>query len=232
MSFSIGSVFRAGWESWKLQPWLATGFYLTYLLIMVLPGLFSLGVSSDHVFEGLLFGVLKFLIATFALMGWVFVNIKMVESFPVKWADFFSPVGSFPRFLGGSLLYGALMIVGAFLIFIPIAWAATFEQNPSVASPHHWIASGLLLVGTFLAFYWALIFCFWPYFVLDKQSPVISAFQESRSATHGHRLKLAGLFLLSMGLNLLGALCFLLGLLFTVPLTALIWAHAYKQLRR
>jgi hypothetical protein len=71
---------------------------------------------------------------------------------------------------------------------------------------------------------------FYPYLVYEKKMRPLEALRESRRITKGSRNKLFVFWLATLGINILGALVVGVGLLFTVPLTLLAYAHAYKQL--
>jgi uncharacterized membrane protein len=54
--------------------------------------------------------------------------------------------------------------------------------------------------------------------------------KESHRITRGHKWNLLGLLLMFFLVNLLGVLAFVVGLLVTVPVTVLAFAHAYRVL--
>jgi hypothetical protein len=230
MSFSVMQSWRLGWESWKQHLGLATGVYLTYLILLAIPSLFALIVPHYPFGAGLLVSIIKFLISVFAFMGWVTVNLKMTGTLSVKWADFFSSSDAFPRFIGGSLLYTFAVFIGIMVMLLPLVWVSSRIDHPDIASPHHWGAGLFFLIGVLILFYLLITFSFWPFFILDKDLSVLGAFEESKKATKGCKIRLFWLFFLCMLLDLLGVLCFVVGLLITVPLTALVWTQTYKQL--
>ena len=75
-----------------------------------------------------------------------------------------------------------------------------------------------------------LMFMFTPYIVIDKGLGPIEAMRESKHITDGHKWQLLGFVGLTVLVNILGFLCFLVGLLVTIPLTALAVVHAYRTL--
>jgi uncharacterized membrane protein len=76
----------------------------------------------------------------------------------------------------------------------------------------------------------ALMLVFAPYLVVDKQRGPIEAMRESMRLTSGHKWMLLRLMVLIILLNILGAICFLVGLLVTIPVTSLAIVHAYRLL--
>jgi hypothetical protein len=63
--------------------------------------------------------------------------------------------------------------------------------------------------------------------VLDRNYPATEALGASWVLSRGHFWKLLGLNLLTWSVNLLGALCFGVGLLLTLPFTVLVWNAGY-----
>lgn len=68
------------------------------------------------------------------------------------------------------------------------------------------------------------------YLVVDKGLGPINAFKQSLVLTKGNRWKLFLLSLALLGLNILGLLALLVGLLVSVPITFLALMHAYRTL--
>lgn len=85
----------------------------------------------------------------------------------------------------------------------------------------------LLIVPGF--YVWARYGLF-PFFILDKGIGPIEALKETAKATEGMRWEIFCLLLACAGLNLLGFLCFGVGLLFTVPITLFALTRAYRQI--
>lgn len=76
----------------------------------------------------------------------------------------------------------------------------------------------------------ALQFGFFGYLVIDKNLGVMDSLKMSSKITNGAKWKLFGLFLLSLLINIAGAICLIIGLFVTVPTTMLAWAYAYRKL--
>lgn len=77
---------------------------------------------------------------------------------------------------------------------------------------------------------WALRYSLVPYLVMDRGLDVGEALKESGRITYGHKAKLLGLFFVIGLVNILGAILLLVGLLVTIPLSALAVVHAYRTL--
>lgn len=91
------------------------------------------------------------------------------------------------------------------------------------------VLAGLILLivpGIILA----LALSFATYLVIDKGLGPISAFKESMAITKGNRWNLFVLGLAICGLNILGLLALVVGLIVTIPVSMLASVHAYRLL--
>lgn len=75
----------------------------------------------------------------------------------------------------------------------------------------------------------AVIFAFWPYPIAEGAGP-INALSYSRMITKGHRWKIFLLFLALLLVNIVGVIALGVGLLVSIPVSALAMAHAYRVL--
>lgn len=102
-----------------------------------------------------------------------------------------------------------------------------------------WIVAGflfgvMLVMGLILLIVpglmvWAT-FGFYPFFILDKGSGPIEALKQSAEATKGIRWPVFLLFLACAGLDLLGLLCFGVGLLIAGPVTLIAMTVVYRKI--
>lgn len=67
-------------------------------------------------------------------------------------------------------------------------------------------------------------------FIVDQESGASESISQSWAITKGHFWFIALLFLVMLGLNILGAMALFVGLLFTVPFSSLILIIAYRHL--
>lgn len=83
----------------------------------------------------------------------------------------------------------------------------------------------LLIVPGIIA---AIALSFVGFLVIDKGLRPVAALKESARLTKGYRWHLFRLAILSVLVNILGALLLLVGLFVTVPVSVLAWVHAYR----
>lgn len=97
------------------------------------------------------------------------------------------------------------------------------------------ILYGLIcFLGTILfiipGIYFGIRFWFYDYFIVDKRAGVIESLKRSWRITKGNVWNLFLFILILTGINLLGALCLLVGLFVTVPTTMVAIALVYRKL--
>jgi uncharacterized membrane protein len=79
--------------------------------------------------------------------------------------------------------------------------------------------------------YIAVRFKFFPYVLLENENmEMLDIAKHSYELTEGIFVKLLTFFAIAVGLNILGLLCFGIGLLVTLPVTIFATAHLYKKL--
>ncbi len=73
---------------------------------------------------------------------------------------------------------------------------------------------------------------FWPcyYLVVDNKAPVMESFSVAARITEGNKLTTFLIWLLAIGIALLGFLAVFIGLLFAIPLMTVLWATAYLMM--
>lgn len=71
---------------------------------------------------------------------------------------------------------------------------------------------------------------FFPFFIIDKDLGPIDALKSAAQLTKGIRWHTFLLFLACIGLNILGVICFGIGILITVPVTLLALTLVYRKL--
>jgi uncharacterized membrane protein len=76
----------------------------------------------------------------------------------------------------------------------------------------------------------ALMFLFTTFIVIDYELGPIEAMTESNRITRGHKWQLLGFGIVLTLINLLGVLALVVGLLVSIPVSTLAFAHAYRVL--
>lgn len=197
---SVSECIRFGWETFKKRPW--------FLIV--------------------------------ALVGMSLATM-ILSSIP----DAIDPEGASAVFFGLSVLF-ALGSVAVEIMILRLTLKShdsieTATYSDSLPARPFWkYIGGQIVVG--VAVLIGLIFLIVPgiiaalaffmtqYLVVEKRMWPIEAMKESARITKGNRWKLFLLMLACLGINIVGVLALVVGLLVTVPVSMLALAHAYRVL--
>lgn len=109
-----------------------------------------------------------------------------------------------------------------------------------LARAHIWLASTLIatvavVMGLILLIVPGVIMLLrlWlvGFVLVDEKTGPIDAIQRSWDITRGHTMDLLVLFIALVGLNILGCVCLVVGLLITLPISGLALAYVYRELK-
>ncbi|MES0403793.1 MAG: DUF975 family protein [Hyphomicrobium sp.] len=204
--FSIGDCIRFGWETFKKRPGILIGAFVLTMLIPSIPGILF---PSPEVMPGAPPPPptsAELIAALASLVLGIFTAMGMT-TLALRAHDDIANVTI------GDLWnpqpfwrYLGAQFLAAIIIFVGLL---------------------LLIVPGFIA---ALGLLFVPYVVIDRGAGPINALKESWRITNGNKWQLFLFGLVLSGLNLVGVLLLVVGLLVTVPVTWIAVTHAYRTL--
>jgi uncharacterized membrane protein len=142
-----------------------------------------------------------------------------------------------------SLVVSATFGLGLFKIYLRFrdGEKPIFENLfDGVARAHTWVGASLIIaVAVFMGLILLVVpgiimllrLWFVGYVLVDERTGPIDAIQRSWDITRGHTMDLLVFFIVLVGVNILGALCLVVGLLITIPISGLALAHIYRELK-
>jgi len=209
-TFSIGECIRFGWETFKKRPGILIGAIVLTTLIPSIPGIL---VPSPEVMPGVppppptTALLVATLVATLtSLVLGIFAAIGMTTLALRAHDDIASvKIGDLWNPQPFWRYLGAQFLV-AIIIFVGLL---------------------LLVVPGIIA---ALGLLFVTFVVIDRGAGPINALKESWRITNGNKWQLFLFGLVLIGLNLLGLLALVIGILVTAPITWIAATHAYRTL--
>lgn len=172
------------------------------------------------------------LIGIIITLGWTQVLLQLIRKDLATWDDFKTKSSVWVRFIKAMLWYIGYFIAFGFLAVVPFGVIIIIGLFTSLKF--------ILVIGTALAgiafalvaIYFAIRYQFITYTVLDY--PDLSGrdiFKKSGAFTKGHMGDLL-VFGIALGLlNILGAICLLIGLAITIPVTKLAKTRMYEHLK-
>lgn len=207
-ALTVKGALSYGWNTFKARPWIFVQAGLLLLLVNIAVNLVQTGVEEGGALGGDALAAVAALIA--AIIG-------IAVSFLVS-------MGETAFFLRA---HDAVQEVSLKDLWHP----QPFLKFAAVS-----ILSGLAIVAGFILLIvpgviLAILFMFVGYLVIDEGLGPIEAMKRSIALTKGSRMTLFLLALAGLGVNLLGLLALVVGLLVTIPVTFLASAHAYRTLR-
>jgi uncharacterized membrane protein len=226
-SFSYSEVLGFGWRVMKSNFWFFVGVTIVVSLISF-SGQIAGGIMTRHqkvISPFWFFAALgvSFIIQIIVRIGLVKIALGFCDSQKPRFSTLFKGLDCFLRYIVTGLLYGLIISGASIACVLPLVLLTEVLHNPFFAVPLFATLSILLLV---LLIKFSLCF----YFVIDKGLGPIKALKASNQATEGAKWPLIVFFILCSLINLLGMLCFLVGLLATVPTVMVATALVYRQL--
>jgi uncharacterized membrane protein len=203
MEFSTGSALRFGWETFKKRTWFFVGSTVVILLASGLINGFSSGIDA----------ALTGSAQEPSLIGTV-INLALGTLLSMGATAFYLAAHDNPDTADLSLLWHPRPFwkyLGA-SILLALAVAIGFVAL---------IVPGIIL---------GLMFMFTTFVVIERELGPIDAMSESHRLTRGHKWQLLGFVLLLLLINLLGLIALVVGLLVSIPVSTLAFAHAYRVL--
>ena len=91
------------------------------------------------------------------------------------------------------------------------------------------VAVGLILL-IIPGIYLAIKYQFFSFLIVDKNMGIMESFKKSEEMTQGVKMNLLLFSLALAGINILGALVFLVGLIVTIPTTVMATVYVYRKL--
>ncbi len=225
-AFSIQEALWFGWEKTRAHSSVVFQVVLTLLALEVARAI------VEKVLEGTALGFLASVVlfgASVVLgLGGARIALRLAGNHPTRYADIIPPLSLLWRYIGAWALMGLIALFSAFVLLAGVFLVAAsmllqFEFGV-------WGGAALALVGAAALVYFLLRFFFVKFSVLDGHSSVESL-RHSGKITRNTKGRLFLFLLAAIGFNVLGALCFLVGLLLTIPVTIIASAHIYLKLK-
>jgi uncharacterized membrane protein len=201
-TFSIKECLQFGWDTFKKRPWFFIGFSIIIFLVSALSNILTSSIQSSG--------------------GWVAYTLSFVIGLSISLYVSYGQTRVFLR-AHDSVEQVRLSDFFEFKNFGMYALLYVCLALAVIAGLILFIVPGIIL---------SLATIFSVYILIDKGYGPIEALKESARITKGHWGKLFLFSLALLGVNLLGFIVLLVGLLVSVPVTLLALLHAYRTLEQ
>jgi len=207
-ALSIGDCIGYAWETFKKRPWFLIGALLLAMIIASLPGLFGPHpqIGPDGQLIPPPFNAYYAISSLVSIIVSILVGLG-ITTFSLRAHDNVE-----------SAQIADLWNPAPFWRFLGAHILCLFAIALGFIA---FIVPGIII---------AMGLAFVPYLVVERGLGPIDAIKESWRITKGHKWQLFLLVLTLIGINLLGTLALLVGLLVTLPVTMLALVHAYRTL--
>lgn len=147
--------------------------------------------------------ILGFVVALLFKIALIYLTLVIVDNHVPKFADMLAPFRTYKillHFFVASLLYALTIAVGLLLFILPGIYVLVRLQFFSFLLVEH------------------------------ENMSVMHSFRKSMEMTKGKFWKLFGFLIVLIGVNIIGALLLGVGLLFTIPMSAIAYTLLYRKL--
>jgi len=206
---------------------------LIFLVQMLIPNLLD-GFFHQMSIQYILYRITYLLLVTGVTLGVTAQMIKVTRLMTIEsFSDVFNYYHKILTSITGSVLvalaFGVLAVI--FIILFMGVSSLSIESIESMAMGDQ--VSGPLMIG-FMGYiviiaYLSLKTNFFTYFIVDKDMGPIDALRESLTRTTGLEFELFTIYSILALLNLIGALLFGIGLLFTIPYSWMVVSVIYTR---
>ena len=206
---------------------------LIFLVQMLIPNLLD-GFFKQMSIQYILYRITYLLLVTGVTLGVTAQMIKVTRLMTIEsFSDVFNYYHKILTSIIGSVLvalaFGVLAVI--FIILFMGVSSLSIESIESMAMGDQ--VSGPLMIG-FMGYiviiaYLSLKTNFFTYFIVDKDMGPIDALRESLTRTTGLEFELFTIYSILALLNLIGALLFGIGLLFTIPYSWMVVSVIYTR---
>ncbi len=229
-ALSVKDVLADAWDLAKKNIWILIGFTaIQFAFIFIITAVLAALIGGGG--AGVLVqNILLSLFDAFFTIAFYQVFFKLIdEPGDAEFPDFV------PNFVKALNFLIVKLIIGLVLVFlIAVITAVYFFNTPDINidpdNPFRWDLLPVFILIAIPIIFFTIRLCFVVCFIVDQESGSSESISQSWTLTQGHFWFVLVLFLVMLGLNILGAMAFLIGLLFTVPFSSLILIIAYRHL--
>lgn len=229
--FSIKELVRYGWETYKRNPGIVIGASVLYIVFsVVVPNVVS---SASESFSGgaaaglgIILYIAAWAVSLVVQIGYTKAFLNLHDGKSARVADLFTQYHLFWKYLGTSILVnlivaGPIMVVGILGAILSMSAA-----NDVIFS----VAMTLSIMLIIPAIYFSIRYGFAMLVTVDRGSGPVEALKQSSAMTVGVKWRILLFWLAMAGLNILGVLALIIGLIVTIPITFIAYLHLYRRL--
>ena len=126
--FSKGEAIRFGWNTMKANFWFFVGLFMfTFVLYLALGFVEKLAENASPLFAFFI-NLAALPVQLFIGIGVIRITLKFCDNEKGGFSDLFSGFPFFLKYLGGSIVYGLIVLLGMLLLIVPgVIWAIKYQ---------------------------------------------------------------------------------------------------------
>ncbi len=235
-TFSIKEAIVFGWHKVKAHSQLVFGVVLTMFALQVASSLVEKGLEGTAV--GAAASIVLAVLGIVLGAGMTLIFLRLAKGEHTQYRDIVPAMGLVWKYFCASLLTGLIsflpLMAGGLvsLALLASTGSINFSEGAPVAG-HEWafaLAMLVMLVAAGFAIYFAIRYSMARLLVLEG-ADILETLPKSAKLTHNAKGRLALFALAIIGLNLVGLAALVVGLLVTIPISILAFAHVYLKLK-
>jgi uncharacterized membrane protein len=205
-SVGVGDALGYGWKGFTAN--VASILLIVLAVVVVNLGLNWLSTTVDNAFLSFLLSLIAFVVGFFIALGLIRAALTITDGQKPNVGELFRGEGVAQYALASIVLglgFALINVLGLItILLLPVTFIAT------------------LVLGFFVQFF--------GYAILDENVSAFEGIGRSFDVVKRNFGELLLLWLAALGINILGALLCGIGLLVTLPVTAIAWAYAWRRL--
>ncbi len=219
--FSCKEALAFGWREFWVRPWFWLGILLVFGAILLLNILADRIMPKGSVAQGMIVAGLFMLLNQFLMAGWIRICLNIHDHQPFTFRTLFSSFTDGCRIFLTALYLAVGLVLPAFVTYT--MFRLFFDGNRMVMNT---VMVLLFVAGTYVmarVLFYALL-------IVDRGMGAAAALNTCFEMTRGHVRTVYCFWLLTILVQMLGALSLLLGLVVTIPLVLLAKVFVYRKL--
>lgn len=229
--FSKEEAIQYGWNTTKKN----IGFFIGLIVIMIVVSTIMGAIQSalkNHAFLSFIVNVGSIVLNIIMSIGITKILLALYDNKVLSYKELFTNWKLFWKYLGASLLQTLIVLIGCIpaILFLIFAVFQSISNGAASSAADILFIIAVTFILSLLGIYLQFRYYFVCYFVIDKNYGPLEALHGSAHITNGSKWNLFLLNILFMLINIIGIICILVGLLFTIPLTMMASVYVYKKL--
>lgn len=226
----IGEALHYGWDKTIKNFWRFVGVFLVALVVLIAVNALTFIVPTDDVLLAVIVNVVATIVGVLIALGVYRVVLNTSAGNKPDIGDLFS-FHRFGWYILGSIIISVGLVLAFLVTLIPGGIVAAIENAADKDITSGLVILGLgAVVGVVLIIVFSVLWALFPFVLLDQNTHAFRALGTSWDLVAQHFWSYLGLRIVSLILNVIGFLLLGIGLLVTIPLTAMADAYAYRFL--